>query len=109
MCTEGASMMPLVFNPNTTKWKTKAFSQYPRHSHVMGYSMRTAQYRYTEWVHFVAKPLYQPQWNISYGTELYDHTKDPEENWNRANDPSYKEIRKSLSAELHAGWRTPLP
>ena len=98
--------MPLIKNPNSTTWKTKVFSQYPRHHQVMGYSMRTDQYRYTEWVHFKGKPLYQPQWNITYGTELYDHRKDPEENWNRANDPSYKEIRRALSVELHAGWRT---
>ena len=99
--------MPLISDPELPSWKNRVFSQYPRGDHgpVMGYSMRTDHYRYTEWVHFKGKPLYQPQWNISYGTELYDHKKDPEENWNRADDPAYKEIRQTLMAQLHAGWR----
>ena len=106
VCTEGTSLMPLIANPNFTNWKTNVFSQYPRPNSVMGYSMRTERYRYTEWVHFNGKPLYQPLWNISYGTELYDHGNDAEENWNRANDSDYKDIRETLSKELHAGWRS---
>ena len=107
MCTEGNSLMPLITDPQSSTWKNRVFSQYPRgdHGQAMGYSMRTDQYRYTEWVHFTGPPLYQPKWNVSYGTELYDHKRDPEENWNRADDPAYKDIRLTLSSQLHAGWR----
>ncbi len=113
-------MMPLVSNPSTAKWKKRVFSQYPRgypktlqkrgfeYEHpypLMGYTMRTDQYRYTEWVRFSGAPLYKPIWNESYGTELYDHQRDPEENWNRADDPDYKKVRVILSQQLHAGWR----
>ena len=100
--------MALIADPDASSWKSRVFSQYLRGGRgplppAMGYSMRTDQYRYTEWVHFTEPPMYQPKWNISYGTKLYDHKKDPKENWNRADDPEYREIR--LSAQLHAGWR----
>ncbi|XP_039299919.1 golgin subfamily A member 6-like protein 2, partial [Nilaparvata lugens] len=71
LCTEGNSLVPLLLqensvNPTTAKWKRAAFSQYPRPGlypmlkpnsdrprlseiAVMGYTMRTDRYRYTEW------------------------------------------------------------
>ncbi|XP_067667595.1 iduronate 2-sulfatase-like [Haliotis asinina] len=115
LCTEGTSMVPLMTNPATNEWKTAAFSQYAEKSNgidgdaVMGYSMRTEMYRYTEWVNFKAMPLYRPMWDELQGVELYDHTKDPQENYNRADDPSYKDIRVELSRNLRLGWRGALP
>ncbi|MHC4542501.1 MAG: sulfatase-like hydrolase/transferase, partial [Planctomycetota bacterium] len=44
---EGLSMMPLLHHPDR-QWKKAAFSQYPR-GKVMGYTMRTRRFRYTEW------------------------------------------------------------
>lgn len=38
----------------------------------MGYSVTTKRYRYTEWVKFLRKPVYKPDWNTLIGTELYD-------------------------------------
>lgn len=108
LCREGQSLMPLVKNPKLDSWKTRAFSQYPRPTmedrKFMGYTMRTARYRYTEWVDFLGTPP-RPQWNKLEGVELYDHDIDPEENKNRANNPSYKLIVAGLSKMLHAGWR----
>ena len=99
LCREGTSLMPLIKNPHGP-WKTAAFSQYPRTApngdSVMGYTMRTDQFRYTEWPQFKGKPEYKPNWSVLYGVELYDHKIDPEENLNRANDASYKEIRSQL-------------
>ncbi len=71
----------------------------------MGYTMRTDQFRYTEWVQFSGPPNYEPHWNVSHRAELYDHAHDPEENWNRADDPQYAQLRLELRAQLHAGWR----
>ncbi len=114
-CTEGISMLPLVRNP-TRPWKSAAFSQYIRMStsgnQYMGYSMRTHNYRYTEWVEFRGYPQYAPKWRKIFhrdGVELYDHLEDPEENINRAFDTSYTDIRQILRTQLHAGWRNALP
>ena len=115
LCTEGVSLLPLVSDPKQ-EWKTGAFSQFPRMGMsgnvFMGYTMRTEKYRYTEWPNFHYAPKYEPDWDIIYyhnAFELYDHTTDPEENFNRAFEPEYKEIKKQLSDMLRAGWRKALP
>lgn len=89
----------------------KALSQYPRPGiypslhpnsdkpllhevRYMGYSLRTSQYRYTEW------PMWRPwgpHWGKLVGTELYDHSIDPEEEINLANRSQFQNIRKKLS------------
>ncbi|KAK6177205.1 hypothetical protein SNE40_015352 [Patella caerulea] len=107
LCTEGQSLMPLVTNPNLPL-KKAVFSQYPRtvgNQAVMGYTLRTQQYRYTEWPAFNKSPIYKPDWSRLYGIELYNHTDDPEENYNHAYDVSYVKIRAMLSSLLHNGWR----
>ena len=104
LCREGNSLMPLVANPKTKEWKKRAFSQYPRPGDVMGFTMRTNRYRYTEWVH-VDKQKYAPMWDQLVGIELYDHGVDPEENDDVASVTSYKVIAQGLKKMLHAGWR----
>lgn len=95
---EGTSVAPLLDNPQRT-WKQAAFSQYPR-GKVMGYSLRTDRYRYTEW----AEPDQPP-----VAVELYDHQTDPGENRNLAGQADYKAIVEQLSKQLHAGWRKAIP
>lgn len=108
VCHEGASLVPLMKNPRDP-WKRVAFSQFPRAGNYMGYSVRTEQYRYTEWVKFIGQPFYRPVWSQNVGVELYDHKIDPEENYNRAHDITYTQITKQLSKTLRAGWRGALP
>ena len=103
LCTEGTSLMPLISQPKTPV-KKAAFSQYTRGKY-MGYTVRTDKYRYTEWPKFHYHPAYKPDWTILAGVELYDHTTDPQENVNNADNPSYKDIRQMLSNMLRAGWR----
>jgi len=93
--------MPLMKAPQRP-WKSAVFSQYPRgpNREVMGHSMRTDRYRYTEW----AKPGEPP-----VGVELYDHEADPNENVNLAGQSEHKELTAQLSRQLHAGWRSALP
>ncbi len=91
-------MMPLLDDP-ARPWKKAAFSQYPRRK-VMGYSLRTARYRYTEWSEPDSPPV---------GVELYDHQEDPDENINLADRPKHKDLVARLSKLLHAGWREALP
>jgi len=96
---EGHSMMPLIEDPERP-WKKAAFSQYPR-GRVMGYSMRTKRFRYTEWQ--------DKQTGDVMARELYDHEKDPHENVNVTGDPEYKQEIKRLSEMLNKGWQAALP
>jgi arylsulfatase A-like enzyme len=95
---EGHSFVPLLSEPART-WKGAAFSQYPR-GKIMGYSMRTERYRYTEW---------QDKDGQAVARELYDHAADPEENANLANRAENKELVNSLHDQLKAGWKAALP
>jgi len=79
---EGASLVPLLSDPNT-KVKSNALTQTPRPNYprgklpkVMGYSIRTERYRYTEWREFKTGEV--------QARELYDHTTDPLETVNLA-------------------------
>jgi arylsulfatase A-like enzyme len=82
---EGISLVPLI-KDSKRSWKTAAFSQYPRAGNVMGYSMRTDRYRYTEW-------LKQDTGQI-VATELYDHDTGPLASRNLASDPDYADTVK---------------
>lgn len=88
---EGLSLMPIIEQP-TRPWKTAAFSQFSQ-----GNSMRTEQYRYTEWGN-----------SGEYGTELYDYYTDPNETVNIAHLPENSELVAHLSEKLHAGWQAVL-
>jgi iduronate 2-sulfatase len=77
---EGTSLRPLIEDANGTV-KDAAFTQHPRPAYykgklpeVMGYSVRTSSHRYTEWRNMATAKL--------VGTELYDHTIDPDETCN---------------------------
>lgn len=97
---EGASIVPLMADPKRA-WKPAAFSQYPR-GRVMGYSMRTDRYRFTEWVT-------RGKDRKRRAVELYDHQADPQENVNLADHPEHRELVERLSKQLWAGWRAALP
>lgn len=98
---EGTSLAPLMDDP-TRPWKSAVFSQYPRSRGVMGYSMRTDRYRYTEW-------RAERGAGEVVATELYDHEADPGENANVAGRPENAALVTELAAQLAAGWRAALP
>ena len=93
---EGISLLPVIEQP-AHPWKTAAFSQFNRGA-VIGNSIRTEQYRYTEWGQ-----------DGSSGVELYDYNADPNETVNIANLPENAELLTHLSEQLHAGWQAALP
>ena len=103
---EGLSLMPLLEDPKR-EWKQAAFSQFPRpwmyqgEPEVMGYTMRTDRYRYTEWILFRS--------GESLACELYDHQDDNAEIRNVADNPIYSHIRENLSDMLRRGWQAARP
>jgi len=89
----GKSFAPLLTAPQQP-WKTAAFTQHPRPAYfrgkptLMGCSMRTRDFRYTQWRQFETGAI--------VARELYDHTNDPHENRNVAGKAQYKEVIKRL-------------
>jgi iduronate 2-sulfatase len=76
---EGRSLRPLLENPKV-RWLIPAVTQQVRNEGgkaIMGYSVRTEHWRYTEWDGGAA------------GSELYDHLNDPHEYLNLAKDARY--------------------
>ena len=98
---EGISMTPLIEDP-ILPWKTAVFAQLRRTLRIVGsvdgYTMRTDQYRYTEWGK-----------NGEHGVELYDYYNDPNETVNIAPQAENKDLVEQLSKRLQAGWKSALP
>lgn len=97
--TEGYSLRRLVERPES-KWKHAAFSQVTRGANknrgpgqIMGRSVRTERWRYTEWDEGRA------------GVELYDHDRDPKEMNSLANDRRHTKTVRKMKALLRAGGR----
>jgi uncharacterized sulfatase len=89
---EGRSLQPLLENPKAG-WDHPAYSQVTRKvkkKRIMGYSVHTPEYRYTEW---------GPGGKL--GIELYDHGTDPGELHNLASDSAQKETVAKLKELLH--------
>jgi uncharacterized sulfatase len=82
----GQSLRPLLDNP-AAEWTKPAYTQVTRtheKRRIMGYSVRTENYRYTEWD------------DAKLGAELYDHKTDPAEYANVADDALYAPIRAEM-------------
>ncbi|MDF1823069.1 MAG: sulfatase [Verrucomicrobiales bacterium] len=100
---EGESLLPLMNAPQR-EWKTAAFSQYPRflkqYGKIMGTSMRTERWRFTEWLN---------EDRSFRQLELYDLENDPEGNKNLARVPEFQELIPVLTEQLRSGWRAARP
>jgi len=101
---EGTSLVPLIKDP-ANPLKKAVFSQFLREGiwiapdgiEYMGYSIRSQQYRYVEWVNWETKEL--------AAKELYDHYQDPQENVNIAGNNENLGIMQTLSEQLKSGWK----
>ena len=130
---QGKSWVPLLAgHGKTVAGKAVVFSQYPHSDsllpagtrHAMGYSMRTHEWRYTEWLRFDCDPMHPmegcasdssvtPQWNHVVGVELYSHSGNNHtdfvsfENTNLAYLAEHKEIVSQLHNQLKSSWAPP--
>lgn len=114
ICTEGLSLLR-----RQAVRKIGVFSQYPRPSiypkidsdqpklrdiKIMGYSVRTEKYRYTEWIGFNPFIL-KSDWNKIYGRELYIHSNyDDSEDNNVIDEEKERTIVIKLSNLLKCGY-----
>ncbi|KAK7098055.1 iduronate 2-sulfatase-like [Littorina saxatilis] len=119
VCTEGTSLLPVIRHVQSSgsspeqpmQWKKAAFSQFHRNLDtnlpVMGYTVRTDQHRYTEWVAF-DKVQFRGNFSHVVARELYVEDSDPDEFHNVAEVTSYSSTVESLSQLLRAGWEATL-
>jgi iduronate 2-sulfatase len=95
----GRSLVPLLAEPQR-KWDGVAFTQILRPGNgnpVMGRTVRTDRWRYTEWAGGEA------------GVELYDHAVDPREFTNLATAPQHREVRATLRGLFEGKARSSVP
>jgi iduronate 2-sulfatase len=87
---EGKSLIPLLRQPQSP-WKDAAVGRFSN-----GDTIRTDRYRYSE---------YHDKNGTYQARMLYDHTNDPLENNNLAEDPSMAPVVADLAEKLHATAR----
>ena len=107
---DGVSLAPILRDPTTTV-KSAAFTQHPRPAYpdrtatgkpdAMGYSVRTANARYTEWRDWTTGKV--------LAAEYYDHEHDPTELVNRVADVQDQENYKNARAALHKQFPPEVP
>lgn len=86
----GASLRPVLEDPNASV-KEAAYTQVTRGPKVMGRSVRTPRWRYTEWG------------EGKHGVELYDHSKDSGEYYNLSANPEYAHVVSKMKQLLQGG------
>jgi arylsulfatase A-like enzyme len=115
---DGKSLMPIMKNNNEIV-KEFSVSQYPRSggdpeterlgyagAKVMGYSIRTSQYRYTVWMGSNFRSSQKFDKNLIIGEELYDYINDPEETKNVVNEKKYNSISGELKNKMVEFFKT---
>lgn len=129
-CIEGDDNTPLLDNP-FRPWKKAVFSQYGRCSfdestgyyqrcsgqdrdqiQVMGYSVRTENFRYTEWFSYNGSSV---DFSKTVARELYDHTTDIGDDFdaydqvNVASNPAYAKVVDEHATIVREGWTKQRP
>jgi len=99
---QGSSFSEALFDENFN-WDEIALSQYPRTTTIdnekvllMGYTMRTADYRFTKWVN--------KKTGETIESELYDHTSAHSELENLANNSDYKALLEKLNQRFETAY-----
>ena len=101
---QGTSFVPLIDDPDR-EWKEGAITVWPHYYNdperfVMGYTIQTERYRYTEWI--------KESTGEVVARDLFDHEVDSDENVNISNISENRNLINELSELLEKGkgWRT---
>ncbi len=110
---DGVSLLPALKNPSRSV-KPAALTQHPRPAYfkgapdAMGYSIRSATHRYTEWRDWKT--------GATIARELYDHRSDPHETVNCINAPgsreavtTHEQLLEACEPIVRPGWKPVLP
>ncbi|MCC5931536.1 MAG: sulfatase [Cyclobacteriaceae bacterium] len=97
---QGLSLVPVLQNPEKSV-KDAAFSIWPSYRGsrtdddkvIMGYSVRTDEFRYTEWIHMASDSLLD--------RELYDHRYNHREEANIVKDPTVADHLPALEQRIY--------
>ncbi len=103
---QGTSLLPVLQNPEESL-KEAAYSVWPSYrgdrtdeeKAILGYSVRTDEFRYTEWIHLATDSLLD--------RELYDHRQNNREEANIINDSSVEDYLPQLE-EMITNYRETL-
>ena len=108
---DGKSLVPVLTDPLASVHEY-AVSQYPRFrkipdgdeagkaAHLMGYSLRTSQYRYTVWLKDDFRSYDHYAKDLVVARELYDYSVDPEETKNVADNEKYSPVAAALNEKM---------
>ncbi|MCX6327474.1 MAG: sulfatase [Bacteroidia bacterium] len=109
---DGKSLVPVMKDPEKSV-KEFSVSQYPRTSNVldserlgwsdgqyMGYSIRTARYRYTLWMKNSFRSTSPFNKELIEAGELYDYNKDPNETINVAGEKEYSKVLMDMNEKI---------
>ncbi len=94
---DGVSLVPAIEKPSSFI-KEYAMSQYPRGKNVMGYTIRTARFRYTEWLSGGFRTYMPYDGKYVVGREMYDYEKDPLEKESVIGKEGYRADQKKMEA-----------
>lgn len=106
---DGTSLTPVMKTPSLLV-KDFSVSQYPRSGNkettgrlgwsageIMGYSIRTEQYRYTIWMKYGFRSNMPYRKELVIARELYDYLNDPNETVNVVDDSKYVAIAEDMN------------
>ncbi|MEI6275091.1 MAG: sulfatase [Prolixibacteraceae bacterium] len=93
---DGISLVPAIKTPEA-QLREYAFSQYPREgAKVMGYTIRTGRFRYTEWMKDGYRTDLPYDKKYVMAREMYDYEKDPLEKISIIDQPEYQQDQKKM-------------
>ena len=93
LCSDGfSSYESLGANASEPETDGMAMTIQDRGKGVRGFSLRTSRFRYNRWMIGDPEDPAKTAWRDFIADELYDHTVDPDENFNMIGDPLFGDV-----------------